>query len=64
MTSSKKVVRPTVRFGEHQYRLIQERLAERDVSFQQYCLELICADLGVPVEEFTGADPEQLELDI
>lgn len=53
-----KKVRPTVRFGENQYKLIQARLEERDVSFQQYCLELICKDLGVPLQEFELMEEE------
>lgn len=54
-----KQVRPTVRFGEKQYEQIQARLNEKGVTFQQYCLELICNDLGVPVKEFTEPDVNQ-----
>ena len=57
-----KKIRPTVRFGENQYKLIQAKLDERDVTFQQYCIELICNDLGVPVKEFEAADENQISL--
>ena len=56
--TSKDAVRPTVRFGPRQYRLIQEKLKERDVTFQSYCIELICRDLGVPVKEFEDLEAE------
>lgn len=63
MTSAGKV-RPTVRFTPAQYALISAKLKERDVSFQAYCVELICADLGIPVEDFddVSAEPVQLNL--
>lgn len=54
-----KQIRPTVRFGEKQYEQIQARLNEKGVTFQQYCLELICNDLGVPVKEFVEPDVNQ-----
>lgn len=61
MTS--KQIRPTVRFGENQYKLIQDKLKERGISFQQYCVELICRDLDVPVREFELIDVDgQLSL--
>lgn len=56
-----KKIRPTVRFGENQYKMIQAKLDERGISFQRYCLELICQDLGVPIREFEEAD-NQLSL--
>lgn len=58
-SEKKKLIRPTVRFGSEQYQLIQAKLRERDVTFQQYCLELICGDLGVPVKEFERLEDEQ-----
>ncbi len=59
-----KVIRPTVRFGENQYKLIQAKLKERDVSFQTYVVELICRDLDVPVKEFQlTTDKNQLSWD-
>lgn len=53
MTSRK--IRPTIRFGTNQYALIQAKLKERNVSFQAYVNELICRDLGVPLQEFEEA---------
>lgn len=61
---SSKKIRPSIRFGENQYKLIQKRLDERGVSFQQYCLELICQDLNVPVKEFQEVDEKQISLDL
>ena len=61
MTARK--IRPTVRFGTNQYTLIQKKLKERGVSFQAYVNELICRDLGVPMQEFeTLADESQITL--
>lgn len=55
--------RPTVRFGERQYQLIQEKLKERGITFQRYCVELICADLGIPPKEFEMiSDDRQISL--
>lgn len=51
-----KKIRPTVRFGENQYKLIQARLDEKGISFQQYCLELICNDLDIPIREFEDVE--------
>ncbi len=51
-----KIVRPTVRFTEGQNALIQTKLQERGISFQQYCSELICSDLGRPLKEFEEID--------
>lgn len=64
MSTKGKQVRPTVRFGERQYQLIQAKLRERDVTFQRYCLELICSDLGVPVKEFEQLEDEQGQLSL
>ncbi len=59
-----KVIRPTIRFGENQYKLIQAKLDELDVSFQRYAIELICRDLKVPVNEFDLIiDENQLSVD-
>lgn len=58
-----KVIRPTVRFGENQYKLIQAELKARGVSFQAYVNELICRDLGVPLHEFElTADEGQMSV--
>ena len=58
-----KVIRPTIRFGENQYKLIQAELKARNVSFQVYVNELICRDLGVPLHEFeTTVDEGQLSV--
>lgn len=57
-----KSVRPTIRFNPGQYELIKARLKERDVTFQQYCLELICNDLGVPLQEFTEQPDGQITM--
>ena len=62
MTSKK--IRPTVRFSERQYELIATKLKERDVSFQQYCLELICKDLDVPVGDCEDLRDDLEQLDI
>lgn len=51
-----KIVRPTVRFTEGQNNLIQTKLQERGITFQQYCSELICSDLGIPLKEFEEID--------
>ena len=64
MSSKKKQIRPTVRFGERQYQLIQAQLQERGVTFQSYCLDLICRDLGVPVKEFEQLEEEQGQLSL
>ena len=64
MSTKGKLIRPTVRFGEQQYQLIQAKLRERDVTFQRYCLELICSDLGVPVTEFEKLEDEQGQLSL
>ena len=51
-----KKIRPTVRFGKEQYKLIQAKLDERGITFQQYCLELICNDLDIPIREFEDVE--------
>lgn len=50
--SKVKTVRPTIRFGTNQYKLVKEKLDQLDVTFQEYAVRLICDDLGVPSEEW------------
>lgn len=57
-----KKIRPTVRFGEEQYKLIQAKLDERGITFQQYCLELVCNDLHIPIHDFEEIEEGQMSL--
>lgn len=53
--------RPTIRVPDAQYELIQAELKKRDVSFQEYVLNLIYNDLNIPTEIDVIVDG-QLEL--
>lgn len=60
---SNTLKRPTVRFTASQYELIQARLIQRGLTFQQYCSELICNDLGIDVKKFQDEIDGQMTIE-
>ena len=55
--------RPTLRIPDRQHEMIQAELQRRDVSFQEYVLNLIYENLNIPEEPDVIVDG-QLELEL